>query len=308
MRCSQRVRVPRDGVRAPAMRRSEGSTSRRVECGDPFGGARHGPRQATGSVGRFTVPGGAPAADFTIDSLTAGRSPDGLPVISASVRNTGGRALDLHGSLLLSDGPGGVSAGPFPTQLGRTIAVGDVLPVSIVLDDRLPAGPWTASVTLESGLTKRTAEATLTFPDSGEAAPVDAEVPTASRPWLWPALLVAGVMLVVITGVGIMTLVRRRRRTAHSWAAPTGAPGHVSLPCADERRHLAIGIRADRAECRQDPDRSMIRCCTRHGTGAAQFFDVDGRAMIPDSTVDDRKKARLPWSSTKEPHEQRHEV
>jgi hypothetical protein len=35
-------------------------------------------------------PGGAPAPDFTIESLTAERSPDGRPMVLASVHNTGG--------------------------------------------------------------------------------------------------------------------------------------------------------------------------------------------------------------------------
>jgi hypothetical protein len=73
-------------------------------------------------------PGGPPAADFAIDSLTAKRGSDGRPIILASVRNTGGRALDMNGTLDLLDGPGGLSAGPFPAALGTTLAIGDVQP------------------------------------------------------------------------------------------------------------------------------------------------------------------------------------
>ena len=61
--------------------------------------------------------GGPPAADFTIDSLTAIRSADGRPMVVATVHNTGGRALDMSGTLELSAGPGGLSAGSVP---GRT--------------------------------------------------------------------------------------------------------------------------------------------------------------------------------------------
>ena len=39
-------------------------------------------------------PGGPPAADFTIDSLSAQRATNGDPVVVASVHNTGGRALE----------------------------------------------------------------------------------------------------------------------------------------------------------------------------------------------------------------------
>src|SRR6202035_4758865 len=64
-------------------------------------------------------PGGAPASKFTIDSLTGKRSPDGQPEVLASVHNTGGRALDMSGTLQLSSGPGGLSAGPFPGDPGH---------------------------------------------------------------------------------------------------------------------------------------------------------------------------------------------
>jgi hypothetical protein len=117
-------------------------------------------------------PGNAPAADFTIDSLTAARSPDGRPMVLASVHNTGGRALDMSGTLELLAGPGGLSAGPFPADLGTTLAVGDTEPVTIVLDERVPAGPWDARIILHSGLLERSARATISFPDAGAAAPV----------------------------------------------------------------------------------------------------------------------------------------
>lgn len=51
--------------------------------------------------------GNPPAADFAVESLTAARSADGLPVVRAAVRNTGGRALDLSGTLRLVAGPTG---------------------------------------------------------------------------------------------------------------------------------------------------------------------------------------------------------
>ena len=90
-------------------------------------------------------PGGAPAADFTIDSLTAQRSPDGRPMVLATVRNTGGRALDMNGTLELLDGPRVGSARDRSRPLSvRRLAIGDTEPVTIILDDELPAGPWDA--------------------------------------------------------------------------------------------------------------------------------------------------------------------
>jgi hypothetical protein len=52
-------------------------------------------------------PGGAPPPDFTIDTLTAGRTPDARPMLLAAVHNTGARALDLSGTLSLRNGLAG---------------------------------------------------------------------------------------------------------------------------------------------------------------------------------------------------------
>jgi hypothetical protein len=48
--------------------------------------------------------------------------------------------------------PGGLSAGPFPADLGTTLAIGAAEPITITLDRQLPDGPWDALVTLRSGL------------------------------------------------------------------------------------------------------------------------------------------------------------
>lgn len=165
-------------------------------------------------------PGNPPAMDFTIDSLTAVRSVDGLPTVLATVHNTGGRALDLNGTLQLLDGPGGLSAGPFPATLGSTLAVGATGPVSIELDDALPAGPWQASITLKSGLVERTAEATITFPDEGAAVPVTTG---SDRPaWLYPVVAGAAVLLLVMAALAARHW--PRRRVDGSRTLPTSAP------------------------------------------------------------------------------------
>jgi hypothetical protein len=117
-------------------------------------------------------PGGAPASNFTIRSLTAERSRSGQPMVVATVHNTGGRALDMNGTLRLADGPAGLSAGPFPATLGVTLAIGDTEPVTVALDKQIPAGPWDARITLHSGLLARSARATITFPDIGTSGAV----------------------------------------------------------------------------------------------------------------------------------------
>ncbi len=151
-------------------------------------------------------PGGAPAPDFTIESLTAERSAEGLPVVLATVRNSGGRALDMSGSLALVAGPGGLNAGPYPATLGTTLAIKDTETVRVTLDRRVPAGPWSARMTLRSGLLERTEQATLTFPEPGDSGTVDTR---SSPPWF--AYGAAGALAALIGGVVVVT--RRRRRT-----------------------------------------------------------------------------------------------
>lgn len=150
-------------------------------------------------------PGGPPAADFTIDSLTAERSAEGLPMVVAAVRNTGGRALDMNGTLTLSDGPAGLSAGPFPASLGVTLGLDDTEPVSIALGKQLPAGPWLAQITLHSGLVERTATATITFPAAGTGA----DVQTKSGQPVWLYLTGAGIALVLAL-IALYAILRRR--------------------------------------------------------------------------------------------------
>jgi hypothetical protein len=145
-------------------------------------------------------PGGRPAANFTINSLTATRSRDGRPTVIASVHNTGGRALDMSGTLRLTAGPGGLSAGPFPANLGTTLAIGDTEPVTILLDRRLPVGPWKARVTLHSGLVERSTQATIKFPRTRAAS--------------WPYLIAALVGLLFL--LGITALLVRSRRLSHA--------------------------------------------------------------------------------------------
>lgn len=152
-------------------------------------------------------PGGPPAADFEIDSLVAGRSPEGQPFVVAKVHNTGGRALDVNGELTLLDGPGALTAGPFPATLGVTLGIGATESITVQLDDRVPAGPWNAQLTLASGLVERTSQAQLSFPVAGTALSVDLEPVTTN--WLPWAL---GVVVLVLLAIVITLLARRRMR------------------------------------------------------------------------------------------------
>jgi hypothetical protein len=157
-------------------------------------------------------PGGPPAADFTIQSLTSGRAPDGLPLVVATVHNTGGRALDMDGVLQLA-GPAGLEAGPFPASLGTTLGIDMTADVTVALDERLPAGPWDAQITLRSGLLERTAQATITFPEVGTASlvPVTAEG-SGGR----PPLVAGAVVLAALGASGAFLRAQRHRRRRRS--------------------------------------------------------------------------------------------
>ncbi len=146
-------------------------------------------------------PGGAPASNFAINSLTGGRSTDGHPQVIASVHNTGGRALDMSGSLQLAAGPGGLSAGPFQANLGTTLAIGATEPITIVLDKQIPDGPWHALVTLRSGLLQRSARATIDFPTTG----------TSRSPYL-TYLIIAGLAILLLLGILVALHMNRRHQ------------------------------------------------------------------------------------------------
>ena len=130
-------------------------------------------------------------------------------MVLATVHNTGGRALDMSGTLELTDGPGGLNAGPFPVVVGTTLGVGDTESVTIALDEALPAGPWNSEIILRSGLLERSASATITFPASGTALPVD----TVRRsPWLYVAIATLVFLLIIGAWRWVHQARRRPRR------------------------------------------------------------------------------------------------
>ena len=151
----------------------------------------------------------APPSSFTVDSLTAARAADGHPMVAAQVHNTGGRALDMSGTLSLSDGPGSLSAGPFPAQLGGTLAPGQSTVVTIALDQQLPDGPWNAALTLKSGLLEENSQARIQFPAGpGAANPVTLRETIGAY-----HRVVIGVLglLASLVIAAVVVIVRRRR-------------------------------------------------------------------------------------------------
>lgn len=156
----------------------------------------------SGSTGR---------SDFRIDSLQAVRNADGSGAVIARATNTGQRALDLTGDLRLTDGPGGLSAGPFPADLGTTLGPGQSTPVVIPLDRAIRGGPWTATLSLKSGLIERRATAQITFPDEAgeQAPPVEAEnLPLRDDPNV--VIPIAAGLLGLVALLLLLALLRRR--------------------------------------------------------------------------------------------------
>ncbi|WP_199180189.1 hypothetical protein [Verrucosispora sp. ts21] len=158
--------------------------------------------------------GGEPPSDFRIEKLTPGRTEQGAPVVRARVRNTGERALDLTGKLWLSDGPGGLSAGPFPATLGATVLPGDTTHLEVVLDQQVPNGPWQARLRVESGRLHREVTAEITFPDQKGSW----GLPTTFSEQLPMIILISGAVATVaglVMAVGYRRARRRRYQFVH---------------------------------------------------------------------------------------------
>jgi hypothetical protein len=109
----------------------------------------------------------------------------------------------------MTEGPGSLSAGPFSTNLGTTLGIGNTGRVTVLLDRRLPAGPWKVRLTLASGLVRHTVTATLTFPvGSAAGAPVIPDAADSASMTLGVPAVALAVAVLVAFGYGV---VRRRR-------------------------------------------------------------------------------------------------
>jgi hypothetical protein len=153
------------------------------------------------AVGR----GGAPPTRFDIASIAGHRSASGRLVIVAHVNNTGGRAVDLNGSVRLTDGPGHTSSAPIPAQRIVTLAPGHSWNMTFAAPKSLPDGSWRATVTLVSGLSEAKATATI------QVTPiVAAQASLSAMQWIW--LILGGLVLLLVVVMGWYALQHRRRR------------------------------------------------------------------------------------------------
>lgn len=146
--------------------------------------------------------GQTPASNFTIGTPTVGRTAAGDPYIHLPLGNNGGRALDIHGTVKLASGPGGIQAGPFAATSVVTIAPDQSYQELYTLGRQLPNGPWQATFTLTSGLLSKTDTVTVDF----DGAPV-------GTGGTFPAVPVAaGAGALVVLGVAALFIARARRR------------------------------------------------------------------------------------------------
>ena len=153
------------------------------------------------AVGR----GGAPPTSFDITSITGRRTAAGQPVIVAHVNNTGGRAIDLNGTVRLADGPGNTSSGPFSAKQIVTLAPGQSWNMTFAVPKSLPGGSWRATVTLASGITKATATATVQL-----GPMMAARAGLSATQWIW--LVLGGLVLVLVVAMAWYALQQRRRQ------------------------------------------------------------------------------------------------
>lgn len=125
------------------------------------GGSRSGVRMDV------TVGGNnGPAADFVITDLIPERRSDGTVAVLATLTNTGGRPIDITGTLRLSDGPGALFVNAVPAQ-PTSLSAGATGTVLFVVSDSssLPNGPWTAKARLKNGYFTHELREQITFPD-----------------------------------------------------------------------------------------------------------------------------------------------
>jgi hypothetical protein len=149
--------------------------------------------------------GGAPPTSFAITSVIGHRSASGWPSMVAHVDNTGGRAVDLSGTVRLTGGPGDTDAGPFAEQQIITLAPSQSGNVTFAPPRSLPNGPWQAKVTLMSGLATATATATVVFAVASQAG-------LSMVSWLGISLGVLAVAVAVAVALILAHSARQRGR------------------------------------------------------------------------------------------------
>ncbi|WP_159078159.1 hypothetical protein [Homoserinimonas hongtaonis] len=152
-------------------------------------------------------PGNGPPATFEIGRLVATTAEDGTRVLTAAISNTGGRALDLSGTLSLTEGPAGLSAGPFDGHKSLTVAPGRTGQMSVMLEDAIPEGPWLATLQVRSGLIVQDLTSEITFSNDARAE---------GDPRIRASYIIVATVLAVAIVASLLLWNRRRLRKAVS--------------------------------------------------------------------------------------------
>jgi hypothetical protein len=160
------------------------------------------------------VGGTNPATGFTVTTVTGQRDPQGHPLVLAQVHNTGGRAVDLSGTLTLSAVSGKLTAGPYPARLGTTVAPGQSETVRFALTNQVGDGPWNATVALHSGLNQQTFRARITFPLAAGTAPAAAAHPVGGG-FSRLMILTGAILVALLAALAALVIIAFRRRGHH---------------------------------------------------------------------------------------------
>ena len=105
------------------------------------------------------------------------------------------RAVDLSGTLRLTDGPGRTRSGPFPAQKIVTLAPGQSWDITFAPPKNLPEGSWRANVSLVSGMTVATGTATVQL-----LPPAATQSGLSTMTWIWLSLGCLALVLVLVMG------------------------------------------------------------------------------------------------------------
>jgi hypothetical protein len=163
--------------------------------------------------------------DFAIGGVSPSRTRNGSPQVTAQVRNSGGQAVDISGTLTLTGGPGDLNVAPTRTDRVITLAPGQADTVTFTLGQQIPVGPWVATISLASGSLHHQARDRITFPkSSATVATVARPMPTKGKSST--ILLAIGLgAIVVLGGLSVVSVWRRRhgRRDTSSMTAGNSA-------------------------------------------------------------------------------------
>ena len=165
------------------------------------------------------VSGTRQASSFTITRILAHRDlPTRRPQVTALVRNTGQRAIDVSGTIALSTRAGWAGNPAGGNRRDDQIAPGGEQNVTASFDTRLQSGPWLATVKLSSGTVHNQAAATVHFAALARvlAAPAAHRPGGSSSPgWVIEAGIAALILLVLAAAVWLT-----RRRHGRSGPVP----------------------------------------------------------------------------------------